>query len=144
VHAGRALTPALAARATAEAARNPRFAWVGERSHAASQRLLCRSRALVLSSRMEGGANVIGEAAVHGVPVLASRIDGSIGLLGAEYPGFYPVADTAALRGLLRRVETDARFYARLRREVRRLAPAFHPARERRAWQRLLGELRTI
>jgi hypothetical protein len=35
---------------------------------------------------MEGGANVISEAIVDGIPVIASRIDGSVGLLGAEYP----------------------------------------------------------
>jgi hypothetical protein len=35
-----------------------------------------------ISSLAEGGANVIGEAAVVGIPVLASRIPGNVGLLG--------------------------------------------------------------
>ncbi len=141
VHAGRALTPAWAARATAEMARNPRYRWLGELSPARARALLGRSHLLVLSSRMEGGANVIGEAAVRGVPVLASRIDGSLGLLGAGYRGFFPVGDTAALTQLLRRVETDAPFRASLRRHVRSLAPQFSPARERAAWRRLLAEV---
>jgi len=142
VHAGRALTPAMAARGRSEMARNPRYIWVEERSHAAARALLARSRLLVLSSRMEGGANVIGEAAVCGVPVIASRIDGSVGLLGSRYPGLFPVGDTRALASLLHRAETDARFLARLRRETARIAPLFRPARERRTWRSLLRELR--
>ena len=57
---------------------------------------------MVISSLSEGGANVISEAAVAGVPVLASRIDGNVGLLGADYPGYFPVGDTEALARLLR------------------------------------------
>jgi len=142
VHAGRAFTPAMAARARAEMERNPRYVWVGERSHAAARSLLARSRLLVLSSRMEGGANVIGEAAVCGVPALSSRIDGSIGLLGPRYPGLFPVGDTRSLASLLRRAETDARLRERLRRETSRIASLFRPSRERRAWQSLIRELR--
>jgi glycosyltransferase involved in cell wall biosynthesis len=92
---------------------------------------------------MEGGANVISEAVVEGVPVLASHIPGSVGLLGPPYPGYFPVGDTEALARLLHRAETDAAYYARLRRWCSRLAPRFTPAREQRAWRRLLGEVRT-
>ncbi len=141
LHAGRALVAGLARRARAETARNPRYHWLGERSHAAARALLARSRLLVLSSRLEGGANVIGEAAVCGVPVLASRIPGSIGLLGADYPGYFAPGDTRALAALLRRAEVDRTFYARLVRRISRLAPRFRPREERRAWQRLLAEL---
>jgi glycosyltransferase involved in cell wall biosynthesis len=94
----------------------------------------------VLSSLAEGGAHVVGEAAVAGVPVLASRIPGNVGLLGASYPGYFPVRDTGALAALLARFETDAAFRARLREGVRRIAPLFDPARERRAWRDLLAE----
>jgi putative glycosyltransferase (TIGR04348 family) len=142
VHAGRALSRAMAARARAEAARNPRYRWLGELSRGRARRLLARSRLLVLPSRLEGGANVIGEAAVCGVPVLATRVDGSVGLLGRRYPGFFPVDDTVALRRLLRRAETEQRFLIRLERAVRQRASAFRPANERRAWRRLLTELR--
>ena len=51
---------------------------------------------------MEGGANVISESLVARVPVIASEIAGSIGLLGRrDYPGYFPVRDTAALAALL-------------------------------------------
>jgi putative glycosyltransferase (TIGR04348 family) len=141
VHAGRALTAALATRARAEQRRNPRYRWLGERSHRQALGLLAGSHVLVLSSRLEGGANVIGEAATLGVAILASRIDGTTGLLGRRYPGLFPVGDTDALRCLLLRAERDARFHAGLRRAVNTKAPLFAPARERQAWKRLVAEL---
>jgi hypothetical protein len=141
LHLGRAMTNRMAARARAEMARNPRYQWLGERSHRRALSILARSRVVVLSSRLEGGANVIGEAAVHRVPILASRIAGNVGLLGVSYPGFFPVGDTERLTELLRRAEIDRHFYTTLRRAVAECAPMFHPARERRAWRRLLAEL---
>ena len=96
-----------------------------------------QSRLLVLSSRLEGGANVISEAVVAGVPVIASRIAGSTGLLGRTYPGLFPVGGTAGLRRLLLRAERDGRFLRRLRAHCRRLRPLFTPSRERAAWRRL-------
>ena len=70
-------------RAKAEMKVNPRYDWRGDRPRAEVRRLLGRARAMVLSSVSEGGANIISEAVAAGVPVLASRIDGSVGLLGA-------------------------------------------------------------
>ena len=68
----------------------------------------------MLSSIMEGGANVISETVIAGVPVIASKIDGNVGLLGEDYPGYYPVKDTDALRALLQRAETDQGFLQQL------------------------------
>lgn len=139
---GRAYTPAWADRARAEMAANPRYAWRGDVPAAAVRRLLARSHAMVISSLSEGGANVISEATVAGVPVLASRIDGNVGLLGADYPGYFPVGDTQALARLLWRLEQDPRFGERLRNALARRAPLFRPSREVAAWRRLLTELR--
>jgi glycosyltransferase involved in cell wall biosynthesis len=96
---------------------------------------------MVLSSRSEGGANVISEAVVAGVPILASRIEGSVGLLGRDYPGYFPVGNTRALARLLRRIETDARFVGRLRRAIARRASLFHPECEKAAWKKLIAEV---
>jgi glycosyltransferase involved in cell wall biosynthesis len=131
----------LATRARGEARRNPRYRWRGEVAHARALRALARCDLLVVSSLQEGGANVIGEAAVLGVPILASRIDGNVGLLGARHPGYFPARDTRALTALLRRAETDERFLAGLERASRRTARLFRPERERAAWRRLLAEL---
>jgi putative glycosyltransferase (TIGR04348 family) len=142
VHAGKALAPHWQTRALRETRSNPRYRWVGALGPAAVARLMGRSRAMVLSSRMEGGANVVTEAVVRGLPVLASRIPGSVGLLGARYLGYFPVGDTQALRRLLLRVEAQPALLERLRRQVDALAPRFRPAREREAWRRVLRECR--
>jgi putative glycosyltransferase (TIGR04348 family) len=141
LQAGQALQPSLAVRARALMAREPRYRWLGEVSRGRARRLLAGSRLLVLPSRMEGGANVVSEAIVEGVPVLASDIPGNVGLLGKAYPGYFPVGDTRALAGLLRRVATEPAVYRELRQWCARLRPLFRPARERAAWDDLLREL---
>ena len=141
LHAGRAMTPAMERRAVAEAARNPRYRWLGDLPRARVWRLLGESRACVLSSRLEGGANVVGEAVVAGTPLVASRIPGSVGLLGDDYPGLFPAGDTRALAAGLWRAETDAAFLAELRERCARLAPLFDPRREVDSWRDLLAEL---
>jgi putative glycosyltransferase (TIGR04348 family) len=141
LHAGAALSPEMDKQAQAEEAVNPRYRWLGDLPRWKALRLLARSRLLVLTSLMEGGANTISEAIAVGVPVLSSRIPGSVGLLGGDYPGYFPVGNTAALAALLTRAETDAKFYKRLRVSCRRLRPLFRPARERESWRRLLREL---
>jgi putative glycosyltransferase (TIGR04348 family) len=141
VHLGAAENGEWAARAMAEMADNPRYVWRGDRPRAQVRCLLGRARAMVLSSVSEGGANVISEAVAAGVPVLASRIDGSVGLLGRDYPGYFPVGDTRALTRLLQRIETDAEFLRRLQRAIARRAPLFRPGREKAAWQKLIGEM---
>src|SRR5262249_52040319 len=90
-HAGQALGAFWAKRARAAMARDPRYRWLGEVPRWQARRILARSRLLVLSSRMEGGANVVSEALADGVPVLASHIPGTEGILGERYPGFFPV-----------------------------------------------------
>jgi putative glycosyltransferase (TIGR04348 family) len=141
VHLGAAENARWRALAEAEMKANPRYAWRGDQPRAQVRRLLGRARAMVLSSLNEGGANVISEAIAAGVPVLASRVDGSVGLLGRDYPGYFPVGDTAALAQLLRRIETNPDFLARLRRAIARRAPLFRPAREKAAWRQLIQEV---
>jgi glycosyltransferase involved in cell wall biosynthesis len=121
---------------------NPRYLWRDDVPTTAVRRLLARSHAMVISSVSEGGANVISEAIVAGVPILASRIDGNIGLLGTDYPGYFPVGNTRALARLLQRIENDPRFVEQLRKALARRAPRFQPAREVMAWRRLLAGLR--
>ncbi len=96
----------------------------------------------MLSSRLEGGANVIGEAVMAGVPIIASRIPGNIGLLGADYPGCFPAGNTTELARLLTRAETDADFLASLRAAAGKVAARFEPHREQAAWAELLAEIR--
>ena len=141
VHLGAAENAQWAEMAAAEMRSNPRYVWRGDRPRAEVRRLLGSARAMVLSSISEGGANVISEAAAAGLPVLASRIDGSVGLLGHDYPGYFPVGDTAALARLLQRIERKPEFLLRLHRAIMRRAGLFRPAAEKAAWKKLLGEI---
>ena len=141
IHAGAAMSDSMERRAQAEQRRNPRYRWLGEIARAKVRRLIASSHLLVLSSRMEGGANVISEAIVDHTPVLASQIPGSVGLLGADYPGFYPFGDTQGLRSLLLRAEIDPGFYRELQSRCARVSSLFRPDRERSTWRKLLNEL---
>jgi len=142
LHCGAALEPGAEERARAEMGENPRWRWAGPRPRADALCALAASRALVVSSRLEGGANAVSEAIACGVPVLSTWIAGSVGVLGADYPGFYPVGDDAALAELLLRLEEDPGFEAALRARIAFLRPLVDPAREREAWRSLLVEVR--
>jgi putative glycosyltransferase (TIGR04348 family) len=138
-HIGLALQKKLGARARAEAARNPRYRWIGQLSHARTRRFLARSQLVCITSKMEGSSNVLSEALATGVPVIASKISGLIGTLGARYPGYFPVGDTLELRRLLLRAETDRSYYRRLQRHCARLKKLIQPERELEGWRRLLA-----
>lgn len=141
LQAGEALSPSMEEQARAEMAANPRYRWLGNIPRWKVRQLLARSRVMVLSSEMEGGANVVSEAVVAQLPVTSTRIAGSVGLLGADHPGYFEVGDTAGLASLLSACETDADFLQRLADCSRRLAPLFDPAREEAAWRELLDEI---
>jgi putative glycosyltransferase (TIGR04348 family) len=141
IHLGKAHDAKWENDARAEVKHNPRYEWRGEVPGWAVRRQFAHSHAMVMSSVMEGGANVVSEAIVAGLPVIASDIDGNIGLLGADYEGYYPVEDTEALAAMLQRAEADPRFLKRLTAQGRKLQPLFTPKREAAAWKRLLREL---
>jgi len=125
----------------AERATRGRWTWLGARPRVGALGLLASGRLLVLTSRSEGGANVVTEAIAAGVPVLSTRIDGSLGILGDDYPGYFEVGDAAGLAELLTRCEAEPGFLAELRTRVAELRPLVDPARERASWRALLQEL---
>jgi putative glycosyltransferase (TIGR04348 family) len=141
VHLGGAVGEGWAKRAREEARTNPRYVWRGEVPGWQVRRGFARAHAMVISSVMEGGANIVSEAVVAGVPVIASRIDGNVGLLGEDYGGYFPAGDERSLAALLWRAETDPALLAGLDAQCRRLRPSFHPKRERTAWRTLLREV---
>ena len=142
VQLGAAMDDALAREARDIAASDPRYRWLGERSHGIAMHWLARSHAMVISSRIEGGAHVVSEAIACGVPVLASRIPGNAGLLGADYPGYYACEDAVALAHLMARVETDKRFQLALERGVARRRHLVDAEAERSALDALVRSLR--
>ena len=96
---------------------------------------------MVISSLAEGGANVISEAVMAGVPVIASDIEGNVGLLGPEYDGFYPAGNTKSLSCILLQAETEPAFLVGLGKQCRASASRFSLKREINAWKILLHDL---
>lgn len=141
VHAGGVLEEETAVALRRELARTDRYRWLGELPHREALVLLSSSAICLVTSRLEGGANVVSEALATGVPVVSTRIPGTVGLLGGDYPGYFGVGDDAGLAELLMRAERDESYYDELERRCVELAPMVSPARERAAWERLLAEL---
>jgi putative glycosyltransferase (TIGR04348 family) len=138
-HLGAPLDEGSAEHATAAAAADPRYRWLGDVPREAALQRLADSDLLVLTSRLEGGANAVSEAVAAGVPVVSTRIDGSLGLLGADYPGYVEVGEAAGLAQMLERVATDGELRAELTRHVQARRHLFTPDRERQAWADLLA-----
>ena len=84
---------------------------------------------------------MLSEALVAEVPVLASRIAGTVGILGEDYPGYFEVGNTRELAQFMIRAETDTAFLKQLLQWCQRLAPQFLPTHEQAAWADLLSEL---
>jgi putative glycosyltransferase (TIGR04348 family) len=119
--------------------RDRRYRWLGGVPHARALKWLASSHAMVISSHLEGGANVVCEAIRIGVPVLASHISGNVGLLGERYAGYFPVGDARALARLIAVAAKDKALYSTLKKQIARLRPMVAPRAEARA---LLAALR--
>ena len=130
-HIGGALDPALAEQATELMRTQPRYRWLGALPHAATRARIAAAHVLVHASRMEGGAHVVIEAIASGTPVLASRIDGNLGLLSRDYAGVFEPGDAAGLATLLQHARGDPAMLAGLRRSCLARAALFLPDRER-------------
>jgi putative glycosyltransferase (TIGR04348 family) len=140
VHLGGAPDAAWRDRAErAMTASGGRWLWLGEKSRLETLQILAGADVCALTSVNEGGANVVTEAIACGVPVLSTRIDGSVGILGADHPGYFAAGDAAALADLLGRCERDAAFLQALRARSLDLQPMVAPARERESWRQLVA-----
>jgi len=144
-HVGGAQDSALADEAQAVMAVCPHYRWLGNRPHEETRRRIQRAHVLVHCSQIEGGAHVILEAATSGTPVLASRIDGNLGLLGADYGGYFAWGDAAALVRLLRdcratQADPEGRLHLLAAQGAAR-TPLFAPAVERMAVRQLAADL---
>jgi len=140
-HLGKAHTVAFAKQAAAEMAINTRYRWLGEVPGWRVRREFSRTRLMVISSNQEGGANVISEAVVADVPIIASDISGNVGLLGRDYGGYYPVRDEVALAGMIKRCEMEPKFLDRLERSGQKLKFMFSRGREALALQQVINSV---
>jgi putative glycosyltransferase (TIGR04348 family) len=135
-HLGNALDPELGDAARQTEADCPHYRWLGGVSHTSARSRIQRAHLLLHPSEMEGGAHVIMEAVLSGTPVLASRVAGNVGMLGADYAVYFPAGDASAMLGLLRACRADlgapASTLARLQAQCAVRAPLFHRDAERR------------
>lgn len=145
-HIGEPLDPALGNEARVTMAAVPNYRWLGGLPHEAVRRRIQRAHVLIHASRIEGGAHVIMEAVASGTPVLASAVEGNVGMLGADYAGYFPWNDAAALVALLIRCRETAAaqgegLVAQLAAQCRQREPLFAPRREHAALHRLVDDL---
>lgn len=147
-HIGAALDPALERQAEETMATCSNYRWLGGRPHEEVRRRIQRAHVLIHASRMEGGAHVVMEAVASGTPVLASHIEGNLGMLGADYAGYFPWSNESALAALLvacrasqsRRDGTYC-LLEQLAAQCTRRAPLFAPATEQAAVRQLVRDL---
>lgn len=135
---GAGLDPLLGDAARSAQTASPQFRWLGARPHAETRQRIQRAHLLVNSSRLEGGAHVILEAVQSGTAVLASRIDGNVGMLGPAHDGYFEVGDDAGLARLIERARDDAPFLARLRAQGEQRSPLFASALEQQRLRALI------
>lgn len=146
-HIGAALEDDWAARARATEREAPAYRWLGALPHARTRQAIQRAHVLVHTSAMEGGAHVLMEAVRSGTPVLASRVDGNIGMLGADYAGYFDHGDARQVARLLEQCRDEAAdahaggLMERLRAQCERRAPLFAPEAERAGLLQLLKDL---
>lgn len=140
-HLGAPLDPLLGDEARALQAHDPRYRYLGPQTHARTRAAIHAAHVLVHPSRAEGGANVIVEAVMAGTPVIASRVPGNVGMLGARYSGYFEPGDAAGLARLMRRALRDPDYLARLREQCAARRALFRPATEAGAIRRLVADL---
>lgn len=147
-HLGAALDDTLAQLAMTTAQQHPHYRWLGARPHAETRRRIQRAHVLIHPSRMEGGAHVIMEAVTSGTVVLASRIDGNVGMLGDDYPGYFPVGDFHALAQQVRQLRAEQQqpvnarsLMTQLQQHCTQRAALFSPQREQQALTELATDL---
>ena len=139
-HIGAGLDEALAQDAINTEAICARYTWARGLKHAQTLARIQRAHILVHTSKMEGGAHVLMEAVCSGTPVLASRMDGNVGMLGANYAGYFPVGDAQALAALLRRCKNEPAFLDELATQCALRAPLFSPANESANLNKLVAQ----
>ena len=141
IHLGKAMSEEMREQAASYGSQLKRYRWLDECSHKETLNQLSRSHLMVISSFMEGGAHVVSEAIAIGVPVIASDIPGNRGLLGDDYPGYFPVGNELELGKLLLKAETNSVFYESLEKHIQARQKYVLPDFEMQSIQKLVSVL---
>ena len=116
--------------------KDTRYQWLGALPREESLAICAGSSLTVNSSRSEAAANAVLEAMTLGVPILASRIEGNIGLLGVDYPGYF---EGNFLEPKLAEVITGEYDLSEWVTHAKKRLPIFSRESERSAWDELLN-----
>lgn len=141
IHLGKAMNEDMREQAVTFNSKLKRYQWLDECSHEETLIQLSRCHLMVISSFMEGGAHVVSEAIAIGVPVIASDIPGNRGLLGDDYPGYFPVGNAIDLGRLLLQAETNRVFYESLERHIQARQKYVLPEFEKQSIYNLINTL---
>ncbi len=139
-HVGKALTQGGQVQAQRTEQDYPaHYQWLGGLSHADSLAMIANSDVLLHPSAMEGGALAIIEAVQAGIPLIASRVSGHIGLLGNDYEGLFDWANVDQAVFLLRLLACKPAFKQRLLAQCQARSHLFSPQTEQSQLLNLLG-----
>jgi putative glycosyltransferase (TIGR04348 family) len=141
-HIGAPLDADLGKQALQLALEVPSYRYLGEQTHEQTRARIARAHVLVHPSHMEGGAHVVMEAVMSGTPVLASRIDGNVGMLGEAYDGYFPVGDAQALVTMLERCKNEPQFLDHLNKQCALRTPLFEPLAEKTSLLHIFSAIR--
>ena len=148
-HIGAPLDAVLGKEARQLAAEVPHYRYLGELSHEQTLGHIAHAHVLVHPSQLEGGAHVVMEAVMCGTPVLASRIDGNVGMLGFDYAGYFDCGNVEQLTQALiacRNSQNPApnqglSKLAQLARQCNLRSPLFEPETEKASLLKLFDTL---
>ncbi|MDB4408736.1 glycosyltransferase [Akkermansiaceae bacterium] len=115
-----------------------RYKWLGGLPREESLEICSRSSLTVNSSFLEGGANAVLEAMTMGVPILASRIEGNVGLLGRDYPGYFEGEDIESKLVEVMAGKHDLDDWASL---AEKRLPLFSRESEKTAWEKVIEDV---
>ena len=140
-HIGAEHDQVLASMAHQTAALYPHYQFTGALTYPQTRRQIQRAHVLVHTSVMDGGAHVIIESICSGVPVIASRIPGNVGMLGEDYAGLFPVGDAKSLADMLIRFRHDTDFEELLKKQCALRVPLFSADHERDGLLKIIEEV---
>lgn len=141
VHAftlGAALDPVMAQQANNWHNHDARFEWLDNVPYQEALSWMRQVDYTLNTSHSEGGSNAVSESIMLGTPVLASRIEGNVGLLEDDYLGYFEPDNAQSLADLLQRAITDSNFKDQLHEQTLALQSKFLPEKEVAGWLSLI------
>ena len=141
VHVGEVIEEEYLSWIQNEVEENDRYQWTGKVEHEIAQQILVESQLTLLTSINEGAPSIVSEAVVNEVPMLATRIDATVGMLGEDYPGLFEVGNVEQLVGLMLRAEREKEFLPQLKTALSQKKNRFTRETELKSLEKLINSL---